>query len=209
MTVSLVCLRTCLGQGLAKLLADSAPQCSKEQKFEDYFGRKIAIDASMHIYQFLVMYSSPAASAAQACAAVLACAQTISRPKACDRPCLVSANLIERYATGSCRWLWAGRAIRCSPMRRVTSPGATHGLLQSSALAARPSPQRYHEIPDVALLLPVTTCARHAVGPRPGEEPAALQTSLAVSMDGGWRWQTAARSHFTFPAATQPPAGHV
>ena len=47
-------LRTYLGQGLAKLLADSAPQCSKEQKFEDYFGRKIAIDASMHIYQFLV-----------------------------------------------------------------------------------------------------------------------------------------------------------
>lgn len=41
-------------QGLAKLLADSAPGCFKEQKFEDYFGRKIAIDASMHIYQFLV-----------------------------------------------------------------------------------------------------------------------------------------------------------
>ena len=28
----------------------------REQKFEDYFGRKIAIDASMHIYQFLVRY---------------------------------------------------------------------------------------------------------------------------------------------------------
>lgn len=26
----------------------------KEQKFESYFGRKIAIDASMSIYQFLV-----------------------------------------------------------------------------------------------------------------------------------------------------------
>lgn len=43
-----------LRQGLAKLLADHAPGCSKPQKFEDYFGRKIAIDASMHIYQFLV-----------------------------------------------------------------------------------------------------------------------------------------------------------
>lgn len=26
----------------------------KEQKFENYFGRKIAVDASMHIYAFLV-----------------------------------------------------------------------------------------------------------------------------------------------------------
>jgi hypothetical protein len=31
----------------------------REQKFEDYFGRKIAIDASMHIYQFLVRTWSP------------------------------------------------------------------------------------------------------------------------------------------------------
>ncbi len=31
----------------------------REQKFEDYFGRKIAIDASMHIYQFLVSLQSP------------------------------------------------------------------------------------------------------------------------------------------------------
>jgi flap endonuclease-1 len=41
-------------QGLSKLLADNAPQCVKDHKLEDYFGRKIAIDASMHIYQFLV-----------------------------------------------------------------------------------------------------------------------------------------------------------
>ncbi len=26
-----------------------------EQKFENYFGRKIAVDASMHIYQFMVV----------------------------------------------------------------------------------------------------------------------------------------------------------
>lgn len=37
-----------------KLLADNAPSGMKEQKFESYFGRKIAIDASMSIYQFLV-----------------------------------------------------------------------------------------------------------------------------------------------------------
>ncbi|KAK4402073.1 Flap endonuclease 1 [Sesamum angolense] len=41
-------------KGLTKLLADNAPKAMKEQKFESYFGRKIAIDASMSIYQFLV-----------------------------------------------------------------------------------------------------------------------------------------------------------
>ncbi|KAK1317418.1 Flap endonuclease 1-A [Acorus calamus] len=42
-------------QGLTKLLADNAPKSMKEQKFETYFGRKIAIDASMSIYQFLIV----------------------------------------------------------------------------------------------------------------------------------------------------------
>lgn len=41
-------------QGLTKLLADNSPEGMKETKFESYFGRKIAIDASMSIYQFLV-----------------------------------------------------------------------------------------------------------------------------------------------------------
>uniref|UniRef100_A0A061R970 Flap endonuclease 1 n=1 Tax=Tetraselmis sp. GSL018 TaxID=582737 RepID=A0A061R970_9CHLO len=41
-------------QGLNKLLGDYAPNCVKPYKFEAYFGRKIAIDASMHIYQFMV-----------------------------------------------------------------------------------------------------------------------------------------------------------
>lgn len=42
-------------QGLTKLLADHAPSAIKDQKFENYFGRKIAVDASMHIYAFLVV----------------------------------------------------------------------------------------------------------------------------------------------------------
>ncbi|KAL2906807.1 Flap endonuclease 1 [Bienertia sinuspersici] len=42
-------------KGLTKLLADNAPSCMKEQKFESYFNRKIAIDASMSIYQFLIV----------------------------------------------------------------------------------------------------------------------------------------------------------
>ncbi|KAI8100357.1 hypothetical protein M9435_006841 [Picochlorum sp. BPE23] len=41
-------------QGLTKLIQDHAPAALKEQKFENYFGRKIAVDASMHIYSFLV-----------------------------------------------------------------------------------------------------------------------------------------------------------
>jgi flap endonuclease-1 len=42
-------------KGLTKLLADNAPKCMKEQKLESYFGRKIAVDASMSIYQFLIV----------------------------------------------------------------------------------------------------------------------------------------------------------
>ncbi|KAG6536103.1 hypothetical protein ZIOFF_001147 [Zingiber officinale] len=42
-------------KGLTKLLADHAPKAIKEQKFENYFGQKIAIDASMSIYQFLIV----------------------------------------------------------------------------------------------------------------------------------------------------------
>lgn len=42
-------------QGLTKLLGDMAPSSIHSQKFENYFGRKIAVDASMHMYQFLVV----------------------------------------------------------------------------------------------------------------------------------------------------------
>ncbi|KAJ4813857.1 Flap endonuclease 1 [Rhynchospora pubera] len=42
-------------KGLTKLLADNAPKSMKETKFDSYFGRKIAIDASMSIYQFLIV----------------------------------------------------------------------------------------------------------------------------------------------------------
>nr|AAH49413.1 Flap structure-specific endonuclease 1 [Danio rerio] len=40
--------------GLAKLIADHAPSAIKEHEIKSYFGRKIAIDASMCIYQFLI-----------------------------------------------------------------------------------------------------------------------------------------------------------
>jgi len=42
-----------VAQGLTKLLSDNAKACVREVKFESYFGRKVAIDASMHIYQFM------------------------------------------------------------------------------------------------------------------------------------------------------------
>lgn len=40
--------------GLAKVIADYAPNAIKESEIKNYFGRKIAIDASMCIYQFLI-----------------------------------------------------------------------------------------------------------------------------------------------------------
>lgn len=40
--------------GLSKLLADYAPSSMKENEFKNYFGRKVAVDASMCIYQFLI-----------------------------------------------------------------------------------------------------------------------------------------------------------
>ena len=40
-------------QGLTALLADNTKSAIKETKFESYFSRKVAIDASMHIYQFM------------------------------------------------------------------------------------------------------------------------------------------------------------
>jgi hypothetical protein len=45
-------------KGLSKLLAEHAPGCSMERKFQSYLDRKIAIDASMHIYQYLVRFTS-------------------------------------------------------------------------------------------------------------------------------------------------------
>ncbi|CAH2326239.1 flap endonuclease 1 [Pelobates cultripes] len=41
-------------QGLAKLIADVAPSAIKEHDIKSYFGRKVAVDASMCIYQFLI-----------------------------------------------------------------------------------------------------------------------------------------------------------
>lgn len=41
-------------KGLFKLISDGAPQAIKEQEIKSYFGRKVAVDASMSLYQFLV-----------------------------------------------------------------------------------------------------------------------------------------------------------
>uniref|UniRef100_A0A0K8RE24 Putative flap structure-specific endonuclease 1 n=1 Tax=Ixodes ricinus TaxID=34613 RepID=A0A0K8RE24_IXORI len=40
--------------GLSKVIADNAPSAIKEGDIKSYFGRKIAIDASMCLYQFLI-----------------------------------------------------------------------------------------------------------------------------------------------------------
>ncbi|XP_050596052.1 flap endonuclease 1 isoform X1 [Bombus affinis] len=47
--------------GLSKLIADIAPSAIKEQELKHYFGRKVAIDASMCLYQFLIAVRSDGA----------------------------------------------------------------------------------------------------------------------------------------------------
>ncbi|KAK7866105.1 hypothetical protein R5R35_011623 [Gryllus longicercus] len=47
--------------GLAKLIADIAPSSVKENEIKNYFGRKVAIDASMSLYQFLIAVRSEGA----------------------------------------------------------------------------------------------------------------------------------------------------
>lgn len=43
--------------GLARLLSDEAPESMKEVDLDSLTGRKVAIDASMAMYQFLVRCS--------------------------------------------------------------------------------------------------------------------------------------------------------
>lgn len=40
--------------GLMKLISDVAPEAVKENVMKNFFGRKVAIDASMCLYQFLI-----------------------------------------------------------------------------------------------------------------------------------------------------------
>ncbi|CAD7012091.1 unnamed protein product [Ceratitis capitata] len=47
--------------GLAKLIADIAPSAIKENEIKNYFGRKVAVDASMCLYQFLIAVRSEGA----------------------------------------------------------------------------------------------------------------------------------------------------
>lgn len=43
---------------LSKVIADQAPKAMAERQIKEYFGRKVAIDASMCIYQFLIAVRS-------------------------------------------------------------------------------------------------------------------------------------------------------
>ncbi|XP_033254543.1 flap endonuclease 1-like [Drosophila miranda] len=47
--------------GLSKLIADLAPQAIRESEMKHLFGRKVAIDASMCLYQFLIAVRSEGA----------------------------------------------------------------------------------------------------------------------------------------------------
>jgi len=46
---------------LSKLIADVAPKAIKKNEMKNYFGRKVAIDASMSLYQFLIAVRSEGA----------------------------------------------------------------------------------------------------------------------------------------------------
>ncbi|XP_016988811.1 flap endonuclease 1 [Drosophila rhopaloa] len=50
--------------GLSKLIADLAPQAIRESEMKNFFGRKVAIDASMCLYQFLIAVRSEGAQLA-------------------------------------------------------------------------------------------------------------------------------------------------
>ena len=41
-------------KGLMKVIADNAPDAIKEDEIKNFFGRKVAIDASMSMYQFII-----------------------------------------------------------------------------------------------------------------------------------------------------------
>ena len=56
-----VCTSTMGILGLSKLIADVAPAAIKENEIKNYFGRKVAVDASMSLYQFLIAVRSEGA----------------------------------------------------------------------------------------------------------------------------------------------------
>ena len=102
-------------QGLSKLLADHAPGCLKEQKFDNYFGRKIAVDASMHIYQFLVRICQATCSYAALCSSGTQCCEASLDRESCGLQVVVGrtgdqmlsneAGEVTRYAaihSGAC-----------------------------------------------------------------------------------------------------------
>ena len=70
-TVSLTCLFLWLSlimgiQGLMKLISEEAPLAIKEQEMEELTGRRVAIDASMAMYQFLIAVRSSGPGGGQA-----------------------------------------------------------------------------------------------------------------------------------------------
>ena len=40
---------------MKKLISDNAPGSFRKHVLESYFGRKVAVDASMHMYQFMAV----------------------------------------------------------------------------------------------------------------------------------------------------------
>ena len=116
-------------QGLAKLLADNAPHSFKEMPFDSFFGRKIAVDASMHIYQFLVRapswdldsgtvsFDEVTEAQPHACMPLRynTWGQAIlwNTPNICSI-CMLSGQINDYWVR---RRSWGGLGISCSPLR--------------------------------------------------------------------------------------------
>lgn len=110
-----------------KLLNENTKTACREVKFESYFGRKVAIDASMHIYQFMVPFPSPPpVSRAPASRPQMS---TLQVDCACEAPVparLCAPDLLDTTCRAGAprRPSLVARGSNSSPARRATSPGA-------------------------------------------------------------------------------------
>lgn len=108
-------LRHRLSQGLSRLLGDHAPGSIKEQKFENYFGRKIAVDASMHIYSFLVRVLARQQERGPAQQLILAAPRLVVYPGGCTDnpqvpyPCASSVRGLHASCACMCAQVVVGR----------------------------------------------------------------------------------------------------
>ena len=81
-----------------KLINENAPKAVKEQQMENYFARKVAIDASMSLYQFLVRHTTEGQRRARLAARCSAVAESsVAHSSAILFLRLLSAAFVARF----------------------------------------------------------------------------------------------------------------